>query len=746
MTEAQLRKEIAALYELPSCLIEYFNTDKNDNKSIKIVIEKETENLIQKLNTEYFRTPKLNGELPTPALRLERLKSGIKIKKAYFVKKNYNFLRYIVEGNDIFMEVISEAEIKKGICEWVFKKSVHLLPVEENNDRIRNAIVNALSIAKRSIHSGIEVRLRSGRPGYKSIYEAVTEAFRQLSIPTKKIKISNVLHNIFDKATPVECEFINTHFKELISQQNKELQKEVLIVKGELIRYYYDHRTYEEESGSLGNSCMRYWNLKYRFDLYCKNNNVELITLINPDTKKLKARAVLWTIHTGEKVIDRIFSIDETSKRKLASYAVSNGIKTFSSVNSTIPLYTDLGLVYLENPCEDSQPYLDSTHIRDEYFDTSVNKYFIASNLSDRNKIREKITGEVQEKQICKRINNLNVEVKDILKNSKYNSTEKVTWKMTDNLGWKAISNNILSVLNYKVNKISLKDILQAAVNGYKISTTDKLKEVTDSLNKQKRVELCGIYEEYLYFTQTSGVKEIYIDYNELLKILKTTVIHKEKIKLFSFSYWPEKLTENEVKHIIIDGKKTIVPEFVNEIAVINLLKFARDNSTINNVDTKTLERVFDIQECLEKCNTDKITNLQDLYRTLTYKEKEYKNEGFTTRVEINIELDTDVKMLRVKSTLYANPKSNNSPQGYERKTRNNYLLFIRLDTDAKYGKIIKFLTGLKKIKASKNKIEVFKEKVKKMSDEEYSKLTYETLENYIRNYSRRLWTTAPTI
>ena len=72
--------------------------------------------------------------------------------------------------------------------------------------------------------------------------------------------------------------------------------------------------------------------------------------------------------------------------------------------------------------------------------------------------------------------------------------------------------------------------------------------------------------------------------------------------------------------------------------------------------------------------------------------------------------------------------------------------MFIRLDTDTKYGKIIKFLTGLKKIKASKNKIEVFKEKVKKMSDEEYSKLTYETLENYIRNYSRRLWTTAPTI
>lgn len=723
MTEAQLRKEIAALYELPSCLIEYFNTDKNDNKSIKIVIEKETENLIQKLNTEYFRTPKLNGELPTPALRLERLKSGIKIKKAYFAKKNYNFLRYIVEGNDIFMEVISEAEIKKGICEWAFKKSVNLLPLNKTDDRIRRTVINALDIAKHSITSGIEVRLRYERPGYESVYEAITKAFRQLSIPTKKIKISNVLHNIFDKASPVECEFINTHFKELISQQNKELQKEVLIVKGELIRYYYDHRTYEEESGSLGNSCMRYWNLKHRFDLYCKNNNVELITLINPDTKKLKARAVLWTIHTGEKVIDRIFSIDETSKRKLASYAVSNGIKTFSSINSTIPLYTDLGLVYLENQCKDSQPYLDSMHVRDEYFDTNLNKHFIASNLSERDEIREIITGEVQEKQICKRINNLNVEVKDILKNSKYNSTEKVTWKMTDNLEWKVISNNLLSVLNYKVNKISLKDILQAAVNGYKVSTTDGLKEITNSLNRQKRVELYGIYDDYLYFTQSSGVKEIYIDYNELFKILKTTVIHKEKIKLFSFNYWPEKLTENEVKHITIDGKKTLVPEFVNEIALINLLKLVRDTNTLKSIEITSLKSLLNISKgCKEKCVQKEETG--EAYRILQSREQEYRSMGVLTRVKLDLELDTVHKMLHVKTCLI----EKDPISGRERKVQDIRFMTIYLNRDAKYGEILKALAGIKKAKAEKP--------VKSIASK-----VYESVEESVLKYLRSDWT-----
>ena len=268
MTEAQLRKEIAARYELPSCLIQYFNTDKNENKSIKIVIEKETEKLISKLNTEYFRTPKLNGELPAPALRLERLKSGIKIKKAYFIKKNYNFLRYVVEKDEIFLEAASEAEVKKGLCEWVFTR---MLPYQKNlqdDAKLIRQLDNLIGIMQRMLASNIEYRVSRQRTA--DIFEAIAVPFKQMGIPFKKIKISYVLNSIFDKASPVECDFISTHFKELISKQSEELEKEVHIIKGELIRYYYDHRTYEEEAGSLGNSCMRYWNLKYRFDIYKK--------------------------------------------------------------------------------------------------------------------------------------------------------------------------------------------------------------------------------------------------------------------------------------------------------------------------------------------------------------------------------------------------------------------------------------------------------------------------------------------
>lgn len=733
MTEAQLRKEIAARYELPSCLIKYFNTDKNENKSIEIVIEKETENIISKLNTEYFRTPKLNGELPTPALRLERLKSGIKVKKAYFIKKNYNFLRYIVEKDKIFLEAVSEAEVKKGLCEWVFRR---VLPFQKNlQDDIKliQQLDKAIGIMQRMLTSNIKFRLPRQRT--KNIFEVVEDSLRQMDIPFKRIKTSYILNNIFDKASSVECDFISTHFKELISKQSEELEKEVHIIKGELIRYYYDRRTYEEETGSLGNSCMRYWNLKYRFDLYCKNSNVELITLINPTTKKLKARAVLWTIHTGEKVIDRIFSMDESSKRKLASYVAAKGIKTFSSTNGTIPLYTKLGLVYLEDPCKNSSPYLDSTHFRDEYFDAEAGKYFIASNLSERSEIQEKIRAiEGNNSDMLKDPDKmLDLLVKDIAERKKYEIKERVFWKLSKDLEWELETKDRLAILNYKVNNISLKDIFKAALDRYKITTTKELKEVTDPIAGGEIVKINRLYNTGIDFS--IGERSIvFIAYSDLLEILKTTTIHKEKIKLFSFSYWPIKLTEEEVKYININGKKTLVPKFINEIALINLLKLVRDKNTLKSIKITSLKSLLNIsEECEKKCMLKE--NTKEAYRilfNLASGEKEYKNIGFQTRIELKLELDTRHKILYVRTFLIAKEPI----AGYESKVVNIRLATVDLSTDAKYGEILKALTEIKKAK--------IENPVKPMGNEIYKSAEEAVLE-YLRSSEMREYASRPT-
>ena len=717
MTEAQLRKEIAARYELPSCLIQYFNTDKNKNKSIKIVIEKETENLISKLNTEYFRTPKLNGELPTPALRLERLKSGIKIKKAYFIKKNYNFLRYVVEKDEIFLEAVSEAEVKKGLCEWVFRR---VLPSQKNLQdgiKLTRQLDYAIVIMQKMLTSNIEFRLARQRES--DIFETVVNSFRQMDIPFKKIKISYILNSIFDKASPVECDFISTHFKELVSKQSEELEKEVHIIKGELIRYYYDHRTYEEETGSLGNSCMRYWNLKFRFDLYCKNNNVELITLINPTTKKLKARAVLWTIHTGEKVIDRIFSMDESSKRKLASYAVTKGIKTFSSVNSTIPLYQKLGIVYLDDPCKNSSPYLDSTHFIDEYFDAEVGKYFIASNLSERSEIQEKIRAVKGNTSSSLKDPDkiLDLSVKDIVERKKYEVKERVFWKLSKDLEWEPETEDRLAILSYKANNISLKDIFKAAINKHKITTAEELKQIVDPITRGEIVKILRLYSTGIDFL-IGREKSVFINYNDLLEILKTTTIHKEKIKLFSFSYWPVKLTEEEVKYLSIDGKKTMVPKFVNEVALINLLKLVRNTKTLKNIEITSLKSLLNISKgCREKCLLRE--DLEAAYRAIFNREKEYKVNGFQTRTELRLELDTVRKVLHVKAFVLV--KDNASE--YERKVHDVELAVINLSTDAKYGEILKALAGIKKAKTEKP--------VKSVAHEVYKSLAEEKLLEY---------------
>ena len=721
MTEAQLRKEIAARYELPSCLIKYFNTDKNENKSIEIVIEKETEKLISKLNTEYFRTPKLNGELPAPALRLERLKSRIKIKKAYFIKKNYNFLRYVVEKDEVFLEAASEAEVKKGLCEWVF---VRMIPHQKNlqdDVKLIRQLDNSIGVMQRMLTSNIEAR--ESRQRAADIFEAIANSFRQMGIPFKKIKISYALNSIFDKASPVECDFISTHFKELISKQSEELEKEVHIIKGELIRYYYDHRTYEEETGSIGNSCMRYWNLKYRFDLYCKNSNVELITLINPTTKKLKARAVLWTIHTGEKVIDRIFSIDESSKRKLASYAVTKGIKTFSSINSTIPLYQKLGIIYLDDPCKNSSPYLDSTHFRDEYFNAEVGKYFIASNLSERSEIQEKIrTVKGNSSNTLKDPDKiLDLLVKDIAERKKYEVKKKVFWKLSKDLEWEPETEDRLAILSYKANNISLKDIFKAALNKQKITTAEELKQIVDPITREEIVKILRLYSTGIDFL-IGREKSVFITYNDLLEILKTTTIHKEKIKLFSFSYWPVKLTEEEVKYLSIDGKKTMVPKFVNEVALINLLKLVRDTKTLKSIEITSLKSLLNISKgCREKCLLRE--DLEAAYRAIFNREKEYKDNGYKTRTELRLELDTERKVLHVKAFVLVKEHMS----GYERKVRDIGLTVINLNTDAKYGEVLKALAGIKKAKAEKP--------VKSVAHEVYESLTEENLlEYFIRN------------
>ena len=428
--------------------------------------------------------------------------------------------------------------------------------------------------------------------------------------------------------------------------------------------------------------------------------------------------------------------MDESSKRKLASYAVSKGIKTFSSTNGTIPLYQKLGIVYLDDPCKNSSPYLDSTHFIDEYFDAEVGKYFIASNLSERSEIQEKIRAVKGNTSSSLKDPDkiLDLSVKDIVERKKYEVKERVFWKLSKDLEWEPETENRLAMLSYKANNISLKDIFKAALDKYKITTAKELKKVTDHITRGEIVKINRLYSTGIDFS-IEGRSNVYIAYRNLLEILKKTTIHKEKIKLFSFSYWPVKLTEEEVKYLNIDGKKTMVPKFINEVAVVNLLKHVRDTGTLKSIEITSLKSLFNISKgCREKCLLRE--DLEAAYRAVFNREKEYKDNGYKTRTELRLELDTERKVLYVKAFVLVKEHMS----GYERKVRDIGLTVINLNTDAKYGEVLKALAGIKKAKAEKP--------VKSIASKVYESVEESVLEylrsagrGYYGHTSRTAWT-----
>jgi hypothetical protein len=113
-------------------------------------------------------------------------------------------------------------------------------------------------------------------------------------------------------------------------------QEKFIIVSGDDIAYWYNSKNYYENTGSLGNSCMKSVPKSY-FDIYAKNPEVcRMLCLVEEDEsgeEKLKARAILWNNITfgggsGEKFdvfMDRQYVISDSLVEKMRNYAIEQG-------------------------------------------------------------------------------------------------------------------------------------------------------------------------------------------------------------------------------------------------------------------------------------------------------------------------------------------------------------------------------------------------------------------------------------
>jgi hypothetical protein len=153
---------------------------------------------------------------------------------------------------------------------------------------------------------------------------------------TPNYGIGRWVRHIFNdvRQTPIKNEdlesFVNA-YKSTYDTMAKRSEK-FKLVKGEDIRYWYLEDRYEEVSGQLGNSCMRYKRCQSYLDIYVENpESCSLLILKGNDPDKIAGRALIWTIHegpgvAGRRFMDRIYTIKDSDKILFEAYAKENDI------------------------------------------------------------------------------------------------------------------------------------------------------------------------------------------------------------------------------------------------------------------------------------------------------------------------------------------------------------------------------------------------------------------------------------
>jgi hypothetical protein len=153
---------------------------------------------------------------------------------------------------------------------------------------------------------------------------------------TPNYGIGRWVRHIFNdvRQTPIKNEdlenFVNA-YKSTYDTLAKRSEKFEL-VKGEDIRYWYLEDRYEEVSGQLGNSCMRYKRCQSYLDIYVENpESCSLLILKGNDPDKIAGRALIWTIYegpgvAGRRFMDRIYTIKDSDRILFEAYAKENDI------------------------------------------------------------------------------------------------------------------------------------------------------------------------------------------------------------------------------------------------------------------------------------------------------------------------------------------------------------------------------------------------------------------------------------
>lgn len=182
-------------------------------------------------------------------------------------------------------------------------------------------------------------------------------------VKAKKIQTDNswTIRNFFDnyesknsigigKLTRKVIDLYNSKYEEDLSFTDSEIEDFVnayksyydynkmdnfKVVDGSLINYWYSEENYQNNKGTLGNSCMRYAHSNDSLDMYNSNRNVKLLILVSPENR-LSGRALLWDLYDDSKFMDRIYTNDDSDVQLFIKWAEDNKYKYKFEQNSKL--------------------------------------------------------------------------------------------------------------------------------------------------------------------------------------------------------------------------------------------------------------------------------------------------------------------------------------------------------------------------------------------------------------------------
>lgn len=159
------------------------------------------------------------------------------------------------------------------------------------------------------------------------------------------------------------------------------------IIEGEDIKDAYYEDNYYQHSGTLGNSCMRYYNCQRYFQIYTKYPDKVKMAVLKR-SGKIAARCIMWNIE-GKFMFDRIYYTNDETHNLLKNTLIGAGYETLFQVSGNYSLNIDLtGINYFPyvDTLANYDPHkmlLTNQHLRDEYWQfRSTGGHFSRYNVS----------------------------------------------------------------------------------------------------------------------------------------------------------------------------------------------------------------------------------------------------------------------------------------------------------------------------------------------------------------------------